>query len=70
MSKRINIILGNGFSIDFMKFYSSLDGKAKNINLSNLFIDGAKLKCHWIKNLVFFHLEILQIYGVLAQDQV
>ena len=36
--------MGNGFSIDFMKFYSSLDGKAKNINLSNLFVDGAKLK--------------------------
>lgn len=44
MSKKINIILGNGFSIDFINFYGSIDPKAKKINLSNLFNDGAHLK--------------------------
>lgn len=44
MGKKINIILGNGFSIDFINFYSSIDSKAKKINLSNLFVDGAHLK--------------------------
>ena len=44
MGKKINIILGNGFSIDFMNFYSSINGVANKINLSNLFADGANLK--------------------------
>ncbi|MBL0625949.1 hypothetical protein [Aeromonas jandaei] len=45
MGKKVSIVLGNGFTIDFLKFLSlhnpDIDGK---INVNNLFSDGSELK--------------------------
>lgn len=45
MGKKISIILGNGFTVDLIKFLSNHDTTIKDkINVSNLFSDGSVLR--------------------------
>lgn len=44
MGRQVYIVLGNGFSIDFINFYKKIDTNAEKINLLNLFDEGARIK--------------------------
>lgn len=45
MGKKVGIIIGNGFTIDLVKFLSKHDASLKNkINVANLFADGSVLR--------------------------
>ncbi len=45
MAKKVNLILGNGFTIDFLRYLSENGmATAKTINVANLFADGSTLR--------------------------
>jgi hypothetical protein len=43
MPKKLLVVLGNGFTIDFLRFLNGVEGFGHGVDVSNLFKDGASV---------------------------
>ena len=72
--KSIFIILGNGFTIDFLTHYNKYNvnnpTKQHSIDVTNLMMNGEKSLHHGIKNLDFFLIKIVLHCGRWGRDHI